>query len=129
MKTKFSAILFFVLLVVACQTKNKESLVGKWAITSIIPIDTAASQSAIEIAAIGLLNNMTNGAIIEYYERGDYEIKRDTISLEKGKYTISENSITHIKADGSIEKNSLIFKNNSELEIKSSSMTLSLKKN
>lgn len=129
MKTKFSAVLFFVLLFTACQTKNKESLIGKWEITGIIPIDTAASKSAIEVAAIGLLNNMTNGAIIEYYENGEYEIKRDTSLLEKGKYTFSENSITHIKTDGSIEKNSLNFRNNSELEIKSSSMTLSLKKN
>lgn len=129
MKTKFLAVLFLVLLFVACQTKNKESVVGKWEITGIIPIDTAASKSAIEIAAIGLLNNMTNGAIIEYYESGDYEIKRDTTLLEKGKYIISENSITHTKTDGSIEKNSLSFKNTTELEIKSSSMTLSLKKN
>ncbi|MES2396879.1 MAG: hypothetical protein V4549_12785 [Bacteroidota bacterium] len=129
MKTKFSGILFLVFLFVACQTKNKESVVGKWEITGIIPIDTTASKSAIEIAAIGLLNNMTNGAIIEYFESGDYEIKRDTSSLEKGKYIISENSITHTKTDGSIEKNSLSFKNNTELEIKSSSMTLSLKKN
>ncbi|MES2139582.1 MAG: hypothetical protein V4511_07720 [Bacteroidota bacterium] len=129
MKTKFLGILLLVFLFVACQTKNKESVIGKWEITGIIPVDTAASKSAIEIAAIGLLNNMTNGAIIEYYESGDYEIKRDTSSLEKGKYTISENSITHIKTDGSIEKNSLNFKNNTELEIKSSSMILSLKKN
>lgn len=129
MKTKFSGILFLVFLFVACQTKNKESVVGKWEITGIIPIDTTASKSTIEIAAIGLLNNMTHGAIIEYFESGDYEIKRDTTSLEKGKYIISENSITHTKTDGSIEKNSLSFKNNNELEIKSSTMTLSLKKN
>lgn len=129
MKTKFSAVLFLVLLFAACQTKNKESVIGKWTIIAIVPVDTAASKSAFEIAAIGLLNNMTNGAIIEYNESGDYEIKRDTSSLEKGKYTISENSITHTKADGSIEKNSLSFKNNNELEIKSSTMTLSLKKN
>jgi hypothetical protein len=129
MKTKFSAILFLVFLFVACQTKNKESVVGKWEITGIVPVDTAASISAIEIAAIGFLNNMTNGAIIEYYESGDYEIKRDTASLEKGKYTISENSITHTKTDGSIEKNSLSFKNNNELDIKSATMTLSLTKN
>lgn len=129
MKTKFSAILFLVFLFAACQTKNKESVVGKWSIIGIIPVDTSASKSAIEIAAIGFLNNMTNGAIIEYYESGDYEIKRDTSSLEKGKYIISENSITHTKTDGSIEKNSLSFKNNNELDIKSSTMTLSLKKN
>ncbi|MDP1745006.1 MAG: hypothetical protein Q8L90_05475 [Bacteroidota bacterium] len=129
MKTKFSAILFLVFLFVACQTKNKESVVGKWSIIGIVPVDTAASISAIEIAAIGFLNNMTNGAIIEYYESGDYEIKRDTASLEKGKYIISENSITHTKTDGSIEKNSLSFKNNNELDIKSSTMTLSLTKN
>lgn len=129
MKTKFSSILFFVLLIAACQTNNKESVVGKWSIIGIVPVDTAASMSAIEVAAIGFLNNMTVGAIIEYYESGDYEIKRDTSSLEKGKYIISENSITHTKTDGSIEKNSLNFKNNNELDIKSSTMILSLKKN
>lgn len=129
MKTKFSAFLLLVVLLSACQTKNTESVTGKWSIVSIIPIDTTASRSAAEIAAIGLLNNMTSGAIIEYYESGDYEIKRDTASLEKGKYTISENSITHTKADGSTEKNILSFKNNDELDIKSSTMTLSLKKN
>ena len=129
MKTKFSAILFFVLLFAACQTKNKGSVVGKWTIIAIVPLDTAASQSAIETAAIGFLNDMTNGAIIEYYESGDYEIKRDSSSFEKGKYTISENLITHTKKDGSIEKNILSFKNNNEMDIKSSNMTLSLKKN
>lgn len=129
MKTKFSSLLFFVLLIIACQTKNKESVLGKWSITSIIPIDTTSSKSAAEIAALGLLNNMTNGAIIEYYENGEYEIKRDTTSLEKGKYSILENSITHSKPDGSSEKNVLIFKTNNELDIQSATMTLSLKKN
>lgn len=129
MKTKFSSLLFFVLLIIACQTKNKESVLGKWSITSIIPIDTTSSKSAAEIAALGLLNNMTNGTIIEYYENGEYEIKRDTTSLEKGKYSILENSITHSKPDGSSEKNVLIFKTNNELDIQSATMTLSLKKN
>ena len=129
MKTIFSAFLFLVVLLAACQPKITESVTGKWSIVTIVPVDTTVSASAAEIAAIGLLNKMTSGAIIEYYENGDYEIKRDTASLEKGKYSVSEKSITHIKADGSAEKNSLDFRNDKELDIKSATMTLSLKRN
>jgi hypothetical protein len=129
MKTQISSFLFLVILFSACKTKNTESVIGKWSIISITPIDSTSSKSVAEIAALGFLNNMTSGGIIEYYENGEYEIKKDTSSLEKGKFSVIENSIIHSKVDGLTEKNTLIFKNISELEIKSTSMILSLKRN
>ena len=127
--TFFSAFLFLIVLSSACQRTNKELIIGKWSFIGFNLLDTTSMKDDGGIAAIAWLNLMTNGGAIEFYENGDYEMKKEPTYIEKGKYSISKNSIVITKLDGSNENDTLNFKNNNELEIKSSTMKLLLKRN